>query len=409
MGKKQKEGKKRIGLHEYGAHNDIKYRGPLSYQEFQILGWLCIATLAIILLIKLGVRIDKNLIDRLAGPASALDYIAKLSLPFLLIANFAKILNNSEGYKTQLVRNGAAFAAIALVFLVFFNRYIIGALALVSKEPNQVMPVVLQMFRLVNANGFLAFNIFVDLFLCTLFMFFLDYRPKRVFTGRWIIAFRLLAILPVAYEVVCMILKGMSAQGDIALPIWSFPLLTVKPPMTFVLFMALALFVKTRERRFCRHGKSHEEYEAFLQTNRNSLHFSIFLAIALIVVAILDAAVFLGLSVGESLQATAREAGSIEAIREEDFVISFSIATAVGFGDSIPLMFVAPIVLLFSYTRVPKSKTIGILIPIAGIALIAVILLQGVYQLLSVAPIPKIDFREISRSLEESLRSMSGA
>ena len=29
-------------LHELGAHNDIRYRGPLSYQTFQVLGWSCI-------------------------------------------------------------------------------------------------------------------------------------------------------------------------------------------------------------------------------------------------------------------------------------------------------------------------------------------------------------------------------
>ena len=34
---------KRRKLHEYSAENDIRYRGPLSYQGFQILGWLCIA------------------------------------------------------------------------------------------------------------------------------------------------------------------------------------------------------------------------------------------------------------------------------------------------------------------------------------------------------------------------------
>ena len=48
------------------------------------------------------------------------------------------------------------------------------------------------------------------------------------------------------------------------------------------MFLILALHIKTRERRFCRHGRTHEEYLQFLKTNRNSLHFSIFLAVVMV-------------------------------------------------------------------------------------------------------------------------------
>ena len=34
--------KRRLRIHEVTHENDIRYRGPLSYQHFQILGWLCI-------------------------------------------------------------------------------------------------------------------------------------------------------------------------------------------------------------------------------------------------------------------------------------------------------------------------------------------------------------------------------
>ena len=34
--------KKRVKLHEVTSENDIRYRGPLSFFHFQILGWLCI-------------------------------------------------------------------------------------------------------------------------------------------------------------------------------------------------------------------------------------------------------------------------------------------------------------------------------------------------------------------------------
>ena len=72
--------------------------------------------------------------------------------------------------------------------------------------------------------------------------------------------------------------------------------------MTFVLFVALALFVKTRELRFRRHGKTHEEYRAFLKTRRNSWNFSVFLAIMLVIVSLLDLAVVMGFSLNEVVQ-----------------------------------------------------------------------------------------------------------
>ena len=39
-------------------------------------------------------------------------YVPPLSLPFLLIANFSRILINEEGYKKQLLRNGLASLGI---------------------------------------------------------------------------------------------------------------------------------------------------------------------------------------------------------------------------------------------------------------------------------------------------------
>ena len=118
--------KKRVRFHEHGLHDDIRYSGPLSFQSFQILGWLCIVFTAVMTLMRIGVRLNPNDTQKLASVSMVIEYIADLSLPFLLIANFARILNNSEGYRKQLLRNGGATAAIAVVFLIFFNRYIIG-------------------------------------------------------------------------------------------------------------------------------------------------------------------------------------------------------------------------------------------------------------------------------------------
>ena len=113
---------KRVKLHEQGAHNDIKYSGPLSFQSFQILGWSCIVLTVVMKLMTVAVKVNPVDAERFSSIANVISYIAELSLPFLLMANFSRILNNTEGYKKQLLRNGGAMLAIFVVFMIFFYR-----------------------------------------------------------------------------------------------------------------------------------------------------------------------------------------------------------------------------------------------------------------------------------------------
>ena len=395
--------KKRLKLHEQGAHNDIKYSGPLSFQSFQIMGWSCIVITVVMALIKIGIRLNPEDMKRLETFNDVISYLAELSLPFLLMANFARILNNTEGFKKQLIRNGGAMAAIFVVFMIFFNRYVVGTVGLLLKDPKEAYPLVMTSFYGVSPRGFFAFNIFVDLFLCTLVMLFMNARPTKVFTGKMIYVFRAFTLIPIAYEVVAIILKGRAAAGSIQLPSWIFPLLPVKPPMTFLVFVIMAVYIKTRELRYCRHGKTHEEYQEFLKTNRNAWNFSVFAAIILFVAGILDIIIASMLLVG---QAGTGEA--LDALMESEKAFNNSIAMSIGFGKSSCLVFFAPIMLLFNYTKIPKNKTVGMLIPVAGMLLIALIGVQGIYQLVKIAPIKKLDGAQLGEILTSVFTMMSG-
>ena len=385
---------KRRKLHEYSAENDIRYRGPLSYQGFQILGWLCITLLSGILLLKIGIKLDPKHAAQYTSINRVLTNIESGSLPFLLISNFSRILNNEEGYRTQLIRNGGAALAISVVSILFFNRYVIGTFTQFVTDPEEVAPFLALEFNSIEKKGFIAFNLFIDLFLCTLVMFFLNVRPKRFFTGKKRYFVRAMAILPVAYEACSIYLKGQAATGKILLPFWTFPLLTVKPPMTFMVFVVLVLYIKQREWRFRRHGKMHAEYRAFLKTNRNSLQFSIFLAVVLVVAAILDFVIMVFLTASAAVEASSAEvfAGS-----EAEVVRMMPGAMAMGFGDAVSLLLVAPLVLLFSYTRIPKNKMFSAVIPVAAIVLMIIFLFEGAYQGFSylAKEVPHMSMREI--------------
>ena len=395
--------KKRVRLHEQGAHNDIKYSGPLSFQSFQILGWACIAVTVIMALMKIAMKVNPADTERFVRINQIISFIAEMSLPFLLMANFARILNNTDGYRKQLLKNGGAMAALFLVFMIFFNRYVVGTVGLLLQDSKEAYPLVMTSFYGVNPRGFFAFNIFVDLFLCTLVMYFMNARPTKVFTGKKIYIFRALTILPIAYEVASILLKGKAAAGSILLPSWVFPLLTVKPPMTFLVFVFLAVHIKTRELRYCRHGKTHDDYQEFLKTNRNAWHFSVYAAIVLFIAGVIDLIIAILLLAGQ-----AGSAEGLDAIMASEKAFKNTIAMSIGFGKSTCLMFFAPIVLLFNYTKIPKNKTVGMLIPVAGILLIALIGVQGIYQLVKIAPIKKLDGAQLGEILTSVFTMMSG-
>ena len=365
---------KRLKLHEINLENDIRYRGPISYQGFQILGWLCLVASVALAMLNLASKADPDSFKDMEDIMSVLGTVSKLSLPFLLIANFSRILNNSEGYKKQLLRTGGTALAIFAGSFFLFSRYVIGVVKLFADEGAEIESMLAETIHNSTGTGFIAFNVFIDLFLCALFMFFLNARPKRVFTGKKVLFFRFFALLPIAYEVFSMVLKYRSAANEITLPVWSMPLLTVKPPMTFVMFMCLAFHIKIRERRFCKNGRTHEEYLAFLDTNRNSRHFSFYLMIIMVVTALLDV-LALVLSSAITANATGADLSS-----DEEIVRIVRNMAALGFGQTIPQLLVVPLMPFYSYSRIPKSKTFGLLIPIIGIALMVFVGLEFGYQ-----------------------------
>ena len=88
-----------------------------------------------------------------------------------------------------------------------------------------------------------------------------------------------------------------------------------------------------------------------------------------------------------------------DAVQEENLDTAINrgmdIALAVGFGNSVYLFLLAPLVLLFSYTRKPKYPWMGMLVPVAGCALIFVAYVEGVHQILYLLPVGKVNLDEL--------------
>ncbi|MBP3729215.1 MAG: hypothetical protein J6H18_02965 [Lachnospiraceae bacterium] len=382
--KRKEKRRKHRKIHEITPENDIKYRGPLSYRHFKILGWLCIVASQILVLVKLGARIDAQYAARAATPTMILSILGNLALPLLLFSNYAIILNARDSYKKLLLRYAAIIAGFFAVFWVAYNRYLKGITAILSE--NTLVPEDILGNLTGGWAGFFAFNIFVDLFLCTLYMFFLNYEPKKIFRGKALILFRMMAILPILYEVFSILLKLWAGQKKIFLPTWTYPLLTTKPPLSFLMFTIVGLVLKKRERRYLKKGGSREGYRDFLETNSNSWHFSVYTSIIVFITGILDLIVFILISVflSDPVRLASASPAEVEAMLDASFLL----VDHMGFGQAAGMLLIIPLLLLFSYNRKYKNTQIDMLIPFGGIVMIFVVYLEGIYQLLQMLALP---------------------
>ena len=374
-------GKNKISIFDRTAENDIRYRGPLSYRHLQILAWICIAFKILFILTNLSLRINPSQPQWLYALRDTFDNIGEFSLPLFLFANFAIILDEKKSYCQQLVKFAGLSLMIVLLYEVILHRYVAGLFTAVTNDRSVAMNLIDEGVYSLASGGGLAFNIFIDMFLCTLLMFFMNYVPTRFFTGKRLVLFRLMALLPILYEVASLGVRLAVCLGKLRPPVFVYPFLTTKPAMSFVLFILLVLFVKLRWVRFRRRGKSREAYQAFQRTNVNSLHFSIYASIMILITGLLDLALHIFLS---ALLAVLGKAGAAEAgaVTKEMILQSGKIASALGFGNHFLMILIIPIILLFSYTRTHKDQMGDILIPVFGVVLAVIVTVEGLYQCL---------------------------
>ena len=380
---KKKRRRKRRKISDITFANDIRYRGPFSYRWLRIFAWVCIIAAQASIILNLGIKLDANLAKNFTGLTAFLQFLGTLSVPLFLMANFAIIINAKNGYFKLIGAYVFMSLIIFSLFALVYQRYLLGIMnMLVGEEGVSSTETFQGIFQLFSSSGFLAFNIFIDLLLCTLFTFFINYNPKKVFVGKKVIIFRLFALLPVAYEVVSFTLKLLCVmKPGFTLPLYVSPFLTTKPPLTFMVFVMMAFFIKNRERLFIKRGKTQEEYGEFLKTNINSLHFSIATSVCMLVTAIIDIILYVILSyaLGQHLSGGVDATESLESASAV-LMSGASVAGELGFGKSVTLVAVIPFIMLFSYTRTHKPSSIDMIIPIFGIVGFVICYVEGFYQ-----------------------------
>lgn len=378
LGKKRRN---RRRFHEINKDNDIRYRGPLSYRHLRIIGWIAFALSQIGIGFRIATIADPNLAASLVGWMSFFGLFTNLMMPLFLIANFAIILNAKDGYRKLIIQYSFLTVLFYGVFIYIHQHYLVGLMMSFGKiDRGSANEAVNLIISLASGNGFMTFNVFIDLLLCTLLSFFLLYTPKEHFKGKYKIIFRLFALLPIFYEITSIVLKMCaSIINTFTIPVYVYPLLTTKPPVTFLVFIALVLFIKFREKIFIKRGGTRAQYKEFLKTNTNSLHFSIFSSIAFAIGFVLDFILLIAFAIA----ITPFMAG--ETI-DSQVLLAFREVGSWGFGQSIIFIILIPIIMLFSYTRVHENGLIDTFIPLGGIGLTIFVYIESAYWLLKTMP-----------------------
>ena len=380
-----KKKKKRISMYDATLENDIKFKGIFSYRHFRIAGWVCMAMTIASILLGLGMKLSPRIVEKYSTVHSVLSFFAELGVFLFLFANFAVIIDKKSSYKKLFIMYGALSVGFVLLFADVYYRFlggIVGSIGDVLGEPISTSELM--------GGGFKAFNVFLDMLLCTAVIFFIDYRPTKYFVGKKIYIFRAFAAIPIIYELVCILLKYFATVEGMRLHPMVSPFLTTKPVLCFLLFVRMAFYVKGRENKFLKHGKTLEDYDVYMKTNRNSFQFAKKFALMAFIYGIIDLAVllimiFLRLANAGVLNALV-DAGSesAEAVQLLDYVIEE--AKSIGFGGAAMMIFMAPFILLFSYTKNYKKSKVDTLIPVGAIAVIVLVGIEVLRKILILMP-----------------------
>ena len=382
--KEEKKKSKRISMYDVTPENDTtKFKGIFSYRHFRIAGWVCMAMALVSIMIGLGMKLSSRVAEKYSGVHDVLSFFAELGVFLFLFANFAVIIDKKSSYKKLFIMYGALSAGFVLLFADVYYRFLGGIVGSINDE----MGTTIDTSDLMS-GGFQAFNIFLDMLLCTAVVFFIDYKPTKFFVGKKLYIFRAFAALPILYELACILLKYFATVDGLKLHPMVSPFLTTKPVLCFLLFVRMAFYVKGRETKFLNHGKTLDD--TFMRTNRNSLQFARKFALLTLLYGFIDLVVVLILVIlrlaNAGLLQAFLDAGADnqETTQLLDYVLGE--ARAIGFGGAVSMIFIVPFIFFFSYSKRYKKSKVDTLIPVGAVAVIGLVVIEAGRKLLMLMP-----------------------
>lgn len=346
----------------FSIENDRKYKGPLGVFSLRLLAWAFIVLSQVAVVFDVGSALLGN--PKYEMVSNVISVFSSLSMPLFLLANFAYIIQRKDNIKKVLATYLFMMIVVAGCFYLLYLHYGVGLIASFAKIPykdayDTVGILVMSMF----SNTF-KFNIFVDLFICTLFVTFFLGNPKKYFVGKKLIIFRLLSLIPLGYELAIIVLKILSIFNIVSIPILMTPFMPTKCPFTFVAFVFIVFSEAIRKRKFFKYGGTITQYKEFFMSNNNSLIFAKSSAKWFALIGVIDLILAITLSIVSVTTENAYLLSTIETLE---------------IGESIGLLLLAPFIILFSYNRMFKPSKFDLFLPILALIAIVIIYLEAGY------------------------------
>ncbi len=247
------------------------YHPILSYQVVKYIGAVLLVLSQLVTLNKVysfyfgtGGFLDETL-------TNVLGTIGQMGLPLIMIGTVAGIMRNRKRIFLYLI----AYAVGAASFIFIEQIAVTGYLYFVLKTCgiNLSFDVVVTAKNLIvnTLNHFTSLNVFVDLFLCAAFYFFLFYTPKK-----HVNIFRCFIAVPAAYLIVAYILTVLNKFGAVDLNIFVLYLLPSKKYSAYVIVLSMLLYLKI-------FSKNKEA------PNCSSKSFAVFMSFVVVFICIADA------------------------------------------------------------------------------------------------------------------------
>ena len=361
---------KKIDYLSYTKENDLPLHGRFGYRGLRILGWvfMCCLVLGTVMNNEIIINLTNANLGAIVGWGLC-SFIGSLALPAFFIANFSNILMSRGKYKSFFIKYSIFIGIIFLLLYGFLFRYIILIANSVNKD---IIKSIDALTNLLNANpsfGICA-NIFIDLMLCLLLWFFIDYTPKKHFQGKKLKLFRSFIILPILYELVSVGLKTYTIiNPSFKVPFYIFPLLPNKPPILFFVFLAICLREKYVQLKYLKLGHTQEELDDYLTTNAASKSFSKFTGIAFLIGAVIDTIIYI---VATIIITRTKNTDANEVVAE---------IIRIGLGKGISLIFMIPIMHFYSYNKTYKPSVIDTILPIVGLIVMVLICIESLVDI----------------------------
>ena len=180
--------------------------------------------------------------------------LSKVVTIFLLIGLFSTLVQERKSIKRILI----TYAIYTFLFYIFeLLGYYFFLFPIVESYAEEYLideiTLYLAEVGIASLMGIFAnFNIFIDLFICTLFFFFVVYTPKKGVFAKHRKIFRSFALIPVLYLVLSVIFSYLG-KIKIEIPIPILALFSSKGIYAHVFFWIITIYYKFRKKIYIVH------------------------------------------------------------------------------------------------------------------------------------------------------------